>query len=295
MGASKKILIRTTSGTGASEEVLATNALEVESADSPATGDVPARQADGTIKFEPQASVSGVQLTEEKNQANGYAGLDANAKINSSQIPDIALSEFLGNFTDTTAALADAGVQASQIGDWFTVNSNGGESWIVTTSEPTTLSDLTLLKTPTSDVSSVFSRTGAVTAQDGDYDASQIDNDSDVPGANVDDALNELNVECIGGMIAEAEDKTYILDQSARHAYSVENIYIKTSSGSCTAKLQINTTDITGISSVSVTSTEANASATAANSVSVGDTLKLVISSNSSAVDVGFSIETNRG
>jgi len=42
-------------------------------------------------------------------------------------------------------------------------------------------------------VSSVFGRTGAVTAATSDYDASQIDNDSGVTGSTVKDALDELD------------------------------------------------------------------------------------------------------
>ena len=46
-----------------------------------------------------------------------------------------------------------------------------------------------------SDVTSVFSRTGAITATASDYDASQVDNDSGVDGAFVSDALDALNSE----------------------------------------------------------------------------------------------------
>ena len=42
-------------------------------------------------------------------------------------------------------------------------------------------------------VDSVFSRTGAIVAAASDYDASQVDNDSNVTGTFVDDALNTLN------------------------------------------------------------------------------------------------------
>ena len=44
------------------------------------------------------------------------------------------------------------------------------------------------------DVSSVFSRTGIITAQSGDYKASQVTNDSLIPGATTALALNELGV-----------------------------------------------------------------------------------------------------
>ena len=156
------------------------------------------------------AALSSYQLLSEKDQTNGYAGLDWSGKINSAQIPDIALSQFLGNFTDTTAALANAWVQASQIGDWFTVDTSGGQSWIVTTSLPTTLSDITQLKTPTGAVTSVFSRTGTVTAQNGDYTASNITN---VPAGNiaatdVQAALNELDGDKQATLVSGTNIKT---------------------------------------------------------------------------------------
>ena len=156
------------------------------------------------------AWLSGYQLTSQKDSANGYAGLDAGGKINSAQIPDIGLSQFLGNFTDTTAALANAWVQASQIGDWFTVDTSGGQSWIVTTSLPTTLADITQLKTPTDAVTSVFSRTGAVTAQNGDYTASNITNvpAGTIAAVTVQAALDELDSEKQATLVSGTNIKT---------------------------------------------------------------------------------------
>jgi len=52
-----------------------------------------------------------------------------------------------------------------------------------------------------SPVASVFTRTGAVTAAASDYDASQIDNDSGVAGAFVDDALDTLGTD-LGTVLA---------------------------------------------------------------------------------------------
>ena len=46
-------------------------------------------------------------------------------------------------------------------------------------------------------VSSVFGRSGDVTAQIGDYSSVQISNDSNVVGASVRDALNTLNPACL--------------------------------------------------------------------------------------------------
>lgn len=227
--------------------------------------------------------------TSQKAAASGVASLDASGKIPTAQIPSVAL-------TDTFVVANEAAMLAltAQTGD-VAIRTDENKSYILQGTDASVLADWKELLTPTDQVQSVFGRSGVVVATASDYDASQVDNDSSVPGDFVDDALNALNVETITGMIEVADDKTYILDQSARHAYSVENLYIKASSGTCTAKLVIESTDITGITGVSVSSTEASATATAANSVAVGETLKLVISSNSSAEDVAFSIETNRG
>ena len=71
------------------------------------------------------------------------ASLGSDGKVPNAQIPAIAITHYLGTFATTAAALADAGVYASEEGDWFMVNANGGENWIVTTNNPTTLSHIT--------------------------------------------------------------------------------------------------------------------------------------------------------
>ena len=58
--------------------------------------------------------------------------------------------------------------------------------------------------------------------------------------------------------------------------------------------VKIDGTSVTSISAVSVSSTEATATATGANSVTAGNTITLVLSSNSAAVDVAFSIKVTR-
>lgn len=115
-----------------------------------------------------------LQPISEKNAANGYAGLDASGKISDSQLPAIAIAEYLGNFTDLATALADSGVNASQKGDWLTTDENGGTTYIVITDNPTLSAHVKTVKTPTDMVLSVFGRTGGVTAQSGDYDADKI-------------------------------------------------------------------------------------------------------------------------
>lgn len=60
------------------------------------------------------------------------------------------------------------------------------------TVRPTVVTATTSPAVVVAPVSSVFGRTGAVTAATSDYDASQVDNDSSVSGATVADALNAL-------------------------------------------------------------------------------------------------------
>jgi hypothetical protein len=92
-------------------------------------------------------------------------------------------------------------------------------------------------------------------------------------------------IESITGMIESPTNKSYILDQYAPFAYTINSLVVKLVSGTCTAKIQIDGVDVTGISSVSCTSGETTATASAANTVAIGNTITLVISSISTPVD----------
>ena len=88
---------------------------------------------------------------------------------------------------------------------------------------------------------------------------------------------------------------TYPLDTYAPFGYTVTNVYkIQTSSGTVTATLQINGTNITGLSGLSVTSTPNSYNASGANSVAFGNALSLVFSSNSSATNIQFTLAATR-
>ena len=83
------------------------------------------------------------------------------------------------------------------------------------------------------------------------------------------DALID-QVSQISGHIETAANKTYVLDLKAPYGYTVNALAAKTVSGTCTAKLTIDGVDVTGISALSVSSTEASATASAANTVGGG-------------------------
>jgi hypothetical protein len=124
--------------------------------------------------------IVGAQQTSAKGVANGYAGLDAGAKVPIAQLPTggasglaqldagglvpqallpaIALTEFLGAVASQSAMLALAG----QRGDWCTRTDLGVDYQLI--AEPSsTLASWRAMTYPASPVSSVNGRTGAVT------------------------------------------------------------------------------------------------------------------------------------
>lgn len=107
-------------------------------------------------------------------------------KVPSSQLPAIAI-------TDTFVVASQAAMLAltAETGD-VAVRTDISETFILQGTDPSVLGDWVQLETPTAAVSSVFGRTGAVSAQSGDYAASLINNDSAVAGATVKDALETL-------------------------------------------------------------------------------------------------------
>ncbi len=118
-----------------------------------------AKQA--SLGFTPENTIN-------KNAANGYAGLDVDGKLISSQIPSITIND-----TFVIASEAEMLALTVQTGD-IAVRSDLNKSFILKGKNPTLLSDWQELLTPTSDVTTVFGRNGAVTAQTGDYTTDQI-------------------------------------------------------------------------------------------------------------------------
>lgn len=102
-----------------------------------------------------------------KNQANGYAGLDGSGKINPSQLPALAITEtFVVNSQSAMLALT------AETGD-VAIRTDVNKSFVLS-GTASTLADWKELLAPLAAVSSVFGRTGAITAQSGDYTTDQI-------------------------------------------------------------------------------------------------------------------------
>jgi hypothetical protein len=104
-----------------------------------------------------------------KDEPNGYAGLDSSGKINPSQLPAISS-------TDTFVIASQSamlGLSTADVGD-MAVRTDESKTYILKESDASVLAHWQELLFPVSPVSSFLGRTGAVTAQSNDYDAGQI-------------------------------------------------------------------------------------------------------------------------
>lgn len=103
-----------------------------------------------------------------KNIANGYAGLGADGKLISNQLPAIAI-------TDTYIVNTQASMLAltAETGD-VAIRTDLNKSFILQGATASVLGNWQELLSPTGGATSVFGRTGAVVANAGDYNTSQV-------------------------------------------------------------------------------------------------------------------------
>lgn len=88
-------------------------------------------------------------------------------------------------------------------------------------------------------------------------------------------------------------NKTYPIMLKARAAFTLTEVAAKTTSGTCSIQVTIDGVNCTG-GSLAVTSTEGSSAITANNSVAAGQTVAIVVSSVTSAVDLQVSIGGTR-
>ena len=103
--------------------------------------------------------------------------------------------------------------------------------------------------------------------------------------------VEQKNLQDSGSSLAAT---TYVIEFYAMYGYTINSMKIISEAGTCTAALKINGTSVTGISAVSVSSTVATGTATAANTVVVGDKITIVTTSNSSLNNLQASIKITR-
>jgi hypothetical protein len=111
------------------------------------------------------SALSGKQSTTDKNQPNGYAGLDASGLLPSSAVPPLAITS---TFVVTNASdLLSLSAQEGDVG----VVTSASETYIRNAGTSGTLSDWTKLRTPPDSVTSVNGQTGTVLLTSGDVGA----------------------------------------------------------------------------------------------------------------------------
>lgn len=152
-----------------------------------------------------------------EGQANGVATLDAGGKVPVSQLPS-SLMEFKGTWdaSTNTPTLANG---TGDNGDVYVASPGGtvdfGAGNITFASGDWVIYNGTIWQKSINSnaVASVFSRTGAVTAQSGDYTASQITNTpaGTIAATDVQGAINELD----GDVVAAQADATQALADAA--------------------------------------------------------------------------------
>lgn len=195
------------------------------------------------------------QALSEKGQANGYASLDSGGKVPVSQLPDTVVGsvEYKGTWNANTNSPSLTTITPDK-GDYYVVNVAGSTSlggirgwkvgdWAIYNGTAWEKVD------NTDQVSSVFGRQGTVTAQSGDYTASQVTN---VPAGNiaattVQAALNELDTEKVPTTttVSAGAGLTGGGDLSANRTISMPNVGTAGTYGSAT-QVPVITTDTKG-------------------------------------------------
>jgi hypothetical protein len=139
--------------------------------------------------------VSNALSSDDKGTSNGVAELDSSGNVPSSQLPSIAISQtnIVANKSERLSLDAEKGDVAIQ--------QDENQSYILKDNDPTADSSWSILKSPTSDLTSVYGRTGDVVAETGDYTHDQIggqSSDDHHTRYNDDEALSVIGTEPIG-------------------------------------------------------------------------------------------------
>lgn len=154
-------------------------------------------------------------------------------------------------------------------------------------------------------ITSVFGRsTTAITAQAGDYDASQVDNDSGVSGVYVSDALDQLDTdiatkagtaqtELISGYVDAPGNGDLDIIIKTPIGFTISEITTKAVSGSITATWKIDGVALGGTANAVSTSEETQVHASA-NVIAVDEDLSLTTSSDSSCTGFHYTMKVAR-
>jgi hypothetical protein len=110
---------------------------------------------------------------------------------------------------------------------------------------------------------------------------------------NLSAAALSQTTEVIAGFIASPSDKSYKLVVKIPHAGTITEATTISVSGTCTATFKVNSTALGGTANA-VSSAEQSQAHASTNTFAAGDDIVLTVSSNSSCVDMSFSLKYTR-
>lgn len=101
-------------------------------------------------------------------------------------------------------------------------------------------------------------------------------------------------IEVFTGFLPAPTAGSFTLDESAKYPYTINEVTVETASGTVTLDFQINGVDITGMNAVAASSVQGTSTASAANSVAVGNKVTFTASSVSTPVNLAFTVKYTR-
>jgi hypothetical protein len=108
------------------------------------------------------------------------------------------------------------------------------------------------------------------------------------------DSIDTAALSQISGQIAAPTNRTYTIDLSAPYGYVINSLVTQTAAGTATVAIQINGTNVTGLSAVAVGTTLATTNATAANTVTAGQKVTMVVSAASGITELSYALRFTR-
>lgn len=184
--------------------------------------------------------------TANKNSANGYAGLGSDGKLFSTQLPSITITDtfVVGSQAAMLALIAETGDVA--------VRTDLNKTYILKGTDPAVLANWQELLTPTSAVTSVFGRNGAVTAQNGDYTTALV---TETTNKRYQTDNQQTYNDATSSIQSQLDTKENLSNKStsttlgtSNNLYPTQNAvktYVDTKVGGGVGSLEFNSTDLT--------------------------------------------------